>query len=276
MKKIRALSIFSDIMSIYAGFLLGLLIRFSQGSLLVMEFQDSVIFLFFLSMIYIGALLAAGAYQRRFKTYSQLAQKTFNGLLFGVLLSMSFTYLFREQWGHFPRSVFLISFPLIFMLSWLSKSVIYKLTGHIFKKTVFIRDIELKNIDTLWQRDDVLDEVVIMTNLLSAEQLYKLIRNAEIKNAKLSLAPKIYDEFVASKINGKIKIKDAHLSALPMYLQDNSSAWLIRMSDIAISVALSLLFLPIMAIVALLIKIDSPGPAIYTQKRIGLKKETGG
>jgi len=45
--------------------------------------------------------------------------------------------------------------------------------------------------------------------------------------------------------------------------------WAIRMIDIAITSLGLILSLPIIALIVLIIKIDSPGPAIFEQKRIG-------
>lgn len=44
-----------------------------------------------------------------------------------------------------------------------------------------------------------------------------------------------------------------------------------RIADIAASLFLLLVFLPLMGVISLLIKIDSPGPVIFAQQRIGLR-----
>ena len=42
-----------------------------------------------------------------------------------------------------------------------------------------------------------------------------------------------------------------------------------RVSDLALSLALALILLPIFAVLALLIRLDSPGPTLFIQKRVG-------
>jgi putative colanic acid biosynthesis UDP-glucose lipid carrier transferase len=51
------------------------------------------------------------------------------------------------------------------------------------------------------------------------------------------------------------------------------SGFLKRSSDIVLSALILLLISPIMALIALLIKLDSPGPAIFKQRRYGLDGE---
>jgi putative colanic acid biosysnthesis UDP-glucose lipid carrier transferase len=46
-----------------------------------------------------------------------------------------------------------------------------------------------------------------------------------------------------------------------------------RSSDIVLSVLILLLILPVMLVIALLVKLDSPGPAIFKQRRYGLDGE---
>lgn len=52
-------------------------------------------------------------------------------------------------------------------------------------------------------------------------------------------------------------------------LQDPLGVRLKRILDIAVSAVLLLLFAPLMALIALLIRLDSPGPAIFRQRRVG-------
>ena len=50
--------------------------------------------------------------------------------------------------------------------------------------------------------------------------------------------------------------------------------FVIRMGDIAISLGLLLFTLPLMLLVALLVRLDSPGPILYRQERVGLGGRT--
>jgi len=48
-----------------------------------------------------------------------------------------------------------------------------------------------------------------------------------------------------------------------------------RISDIVASSLLVVLTLPVMALVAILIRLESPGPAIFRQKRVGMNRRRG-
>jgi radical SAM protein with 4Fe4S-binding SPASM domain len=50
---------------------------------------------------------------------------------------------------------------------------------------------------------------------------------------------------------------------------------IVRILDIVIAVGLLVLTLPIMALITLIIKIDSPGPAFFKQKRVGMDRRNG-
>src|SRR2546429_2527827 len=45
-----------------------------------------------------------------------------------------------------------------------------------------------------------------------------------------------------------------------------------RSMDILLATALIILLLPLLLLIALLIKLDSPGPVIFTQERVGAKR----
>jgi lipopolysaccharide/colanic/teichoic acid biosynthesis glycosyltransferase len=47
-----------------------------------------------------------------------------------------------------------------------------------------------------------------------------------------------------------------------------------RVTDVSISLFLLILFLPILLVIAILIKLDSKGPAIFTQMRIGVERRS--
>lgn len=49
-----------------------------------------------------------------------------------------------------------------------------------------------------------------------------------------------------------------------------------RCMDICLSTALIILLLPLLLLIALLIKLDSPGPVVFTQERVGAKRQRFG
>jgi Undecaprenyl-phosphate galactose phosphotransferase WbaP len=54
------------------------------------------------------------------------------------------------------------------------------------------------------------------------------------------------------------------------HLLDRKSTFLKRLFDLALGIIFSVLLVPIMMLIALIIKIDSPGSIIYDQERLGL------
>ena len=46
-----------------------------------------------------------------------------------------------------------------------------------------------------------------------------------------------------------------------------------RVFDIILSALLILVLAPVLLVVAIVVKIDSPGPVFFTQKRVGLHKK---
>ncbi len=207
----------------------------------------------------------SGVYHERFQSTLLLLGRTLYGLLRGLLCGVAFIYIFRTKWNLFPSSVFVFSFLIIILFVCPVKIIIYKLSGGIARKVFFIEDAQLDNIDALLGVKNI-DEVVIATKSIDKNSLLYLIKFCEVNKAKLSIMPQLYDEILVSRINGK----DELLYMLPVYLQNNQEEWLIRISDIFIAIILLILSLPIMLISVILIKIDSSGPIIYKQKRIGL------
>ena len=261
---IAAILVFIDIILIYIGFLFSFCLRFPWAKFSPESYQNNLHSLQLIVLLYVMAMVAVGVYKKRFKSYFIIIQKTFLGLTLGILISMSFIYVFRSRWGFFPSSIFLISFPIIFLPVAVFNLVIYKLSGKISKKVVFINEHSLNNINKILEEE--VDEIVLVTELAKTEQLYLLLKIAETKRAKLSILPRLYDEILAKKINGKEKPQ----LLLPAYSQANPEDLLIRICDVVISSIVLFFSLPVMGLVALLIKINSYGPIIYKQRRIGL------
>ena len=63
-----------------------------------------------------------------------------------------------------------------------------------------------------------------------------------------------------------------HIRYVP--LTDSFNAFLKRAMDIVVGFIATILFSPLMLIVALLIKLTSPGPVIYSQERVGRHNKT--
>lgn len=261
---IKALAFFVDVISIHLALAVSFWIRFFPRSYAKEMFIKNAILVPFLITIYIFTLAIKNIYKNRFSSKDELIQKTFKSLSIGLLIGMSFSYIFRERWGTFPTSIFLISFPIIFLTVVAAKLVIYQYLGCILKNVVFIGQSELNNLDGL--KDKQIDELVLTTKVADIKQLYLLLQFAEVRQVKLSILPELYDEILVKKINGT----DKHQIIIPAYFRITSEESLIRASDIVISYILLFFALPIMVLIALIIKIYSPGSVFYKQRRVGL------
>lgn len=76
-------------------------------------------------------------------------------------------------------------------------------------------------------------------------------------------------EAVAESLNGRVSLD---LMVNPLWQPDGHPAYdaLKRLMDVAVVLALAPVWLPVCMVVALAVRLDSPGPALFSQMRIGL------
>lgn len=116
------------------------------------------------------------------------------------------------------------------------------------------------------------DEVVAALELWEYQRMPAVIQACEKTGIKLSLVP-FYSEYMPShpqidSINGLPLI---NLRRIP--LDNLGNAFMKRSMDIIGSLLLILLSSPIMLAAAIGVKLSSPGPIIFRQKRVGLGKK---
>ncbi len=100
------------------------------------------------------------------------------------------------------------------------------------------------------------------------EKLIELLRNTEGKNIEFMMVPDML-ELMTSRIRIQeiegipfIKLKDIPMTTWNRILK--------RGFDAVISSVALILFLPLMALLSIIIKLTSPGPVFYVQERVGL------
>ena len=253
-----------DLLFINIGFILSFFLRFH--SLLHPSFKIYLEVFVWLSIIYLISLGIVGVYKRRFSNVEEIFKRVFLGLSLATLLSVSFMYAFRTRWGAFPTSIFLLSFFLNLFLVFITKLWLYKLTGRIFKNVVFVTKDNLKEVISPYKLKDV-DEIVIKEEINDLHSLFFLIGVTKNLKAKLSILPELYEKILFEKIEGRIP----HYFPISLYLEKTSalSETLIRILDVTLSMVILFLSLPLFILIPFLIKIDSPGPVFYKQKRVG-------
>ncbi|MBI2429924.1 MAG: undecaprenyl-phosphate glucose phosphotransferase [Ignavibacteriales bacterium] len=104
------------------------------------------------------------------------------------------------------------------------------------------------------------------------EQLITLLQNTEGKNIEFMMVPDIL-ELMTSRVRIQeieglpfIRLKDIPLTSWNRVLK--------RAFDVLFSIFILVLTLPIMALMAAIIKLTSPGPVFYIQERIGLDERS--
>jgi len=253
-----------DLLFINIGFILSFFLRFH--SLLHPSFKIYLEVFVWLSIIYLISLGIVGVYKRRFSNVEEIFKRVFWGLSLATLLSVSFMYAFRTRWGAFPTSIFLLSFFLNLFLVFITKLWLYKLTGRIFKNVVFVTKDNLKEVISPYKLKDV-DEIVIKEEINDLHTLFLLIGVTKNLKAKLSILPELYEKILFEKIEGRIP----HYFPISLYFEKINilDETLIRILDVILSMIIFFLSLPLFIFIPLLIKIDSPGPVFYKQKRVG-------
>jgi len=258
------LGIVLDLLFINIGFILSFFLRFHN--LLHPSFRIYLEVFVWLNIIYVFSLGAVGVYQKRYSHIEDIFKKVFLGLSVATLLSISFIYAFRTRWGAFPVSIFLLSFFLNLFLVFAAKLWLYKLTGRISKSVVFVTGSNLKEVVSPYKLKDV-NEVVIKEEINDLHSLFFLIGVAKNLGIKLSILPELYEKVLFEKIEGKIP----HHFPISLYFEKTSALGeiLIRILDVILSMIIFFLSLPLFIFILVLIKIDSPGPVFYKQKRVG-------
>ncbi|MGM0462158.1 MAG: sugar transferase [Fibrobacterota bacterium] len=101
----------------------------------------------------------------------------------------------------------------------------------------------------------------------SARDILEILKYCWDKKLTIYMAPSLMDV-----ISGHLKTHEVAGIPLIVLLQDHMPSWqaqVKRLFDIVISIAILVPFAPLWFLVAGIIKITDPGPAIYTQERIG-------
>ncbi len=278
--KVKYLLLIIDIIIINISFLLSYFIRFNVEipPQSIQPFKENY---WLLTLIYLCVLSFFGVYKKRFKSIWRLFKSIFNSLFLGTLICVSVVYFFRAKWGSFPTSIFIISFWINLIFIFILHTLILKKYRKIKKRVVVLgrgnlegflsKDTEVKRIENLQKIEEILedkdiDEVIICEDVLSKKEweiLLYLIKNLRID---INFHPSIYQNLLLKKINGKEE---------PVFLKTfigekgEIEEFLIRTLDVLGALVLLFLLLPLVLLISFAIKISSPGPVFYKQKRIG-------
>lgn len=121
--------------------------------------------------------------------------------------------------------------------------------------------------------DDSIDEVILALEPDEADVTVQVIRLCEKCGTKVSVIP-FYNDVIPTRPNIDIlgKLKLIQLRTTP--LDEPVNALLKRGFDIVMSTLLLVMLCPLMFLIALGVRLSSPGPVLFRQERVGLKKKT--
>jgi exopolysaccharide biosynthesis polyprenyl glycosylphosphotransferase len=133
-------------------------------------------------------------------------------------------------------------------------------------------ELELPRLGTLAELDGAASEsgatrVVLAGESLGEDELEALLRRCRTLALKVSILPKLYDVLGPGVATDDVE-GVAVLGVNPPWIPRSSRA-VKRAMDIVVASALLLLFAPVLVLLAVAIKVDSSGPVIFTQERVG-------
>ena len=271
--------VFADVILINAAFIMSFAIRYGMNipKASFSPYLDSYAFLTF---IYMLSFLFARVFKKRFKSSWELFRKITAGLCWGTLFAVAFVYVFRTRWSTFPSSIFLISLPISIFLIYQVNSYLAKTTGMINKKVVligqeksngiiengrFIEKIHVDTIEDIVKYKDI-DEIIICEKIHDEKNLRLLIHLLQKLKTNIFFAPVLYRELLSENFNGN---NTSQFLATSLGKKTDAEEFMIRTMDITFSLITLIVTGPLLFLISALIKISSPGPIFYTQKRVG-------
>ncbi len=119
-------------------------------------------------------------------------------------------------------------------------------------------------------KDHVVDEVIMAIPRTMIIDVEEIAYACEEEGVMLRYMANIF-ELNADRIR-LIKLGETYLLTIESVAQNEYKLMVKRIIDLALSILSMPVVLPIMGIVAIAIKFDSPGPVFYIQERVGLQK----
>jgi exopolysaccharide biosynthesis polyprenyl glycosylphosphotransferase len=119
-------------------------------------------------------------------------------------------------------------------------------------------------------RDNVVEDVVVAVPRDMLSDIQMIIDACQEEGVRLQFMADLYD-FRAQRIRLSL-VNDIPLLVFEPVARDESALLVKRIFDIVVTLAAMPLLLPILALTAIAIKLEDPGPAFFNQQRVGLHK----
>jgi exopolysaccharide biosynthesis polyprenyl glycosylphosphotransferase len=124
--------------------------------------------------------------------------------------------------------------------------------------------------ETVVLRDYVVDEVILAVPRRMIGEVEKVVRVCEEEGVTVIMMADVFDVNVARM--GLVHLNSLPLLKLEAVAQDEWKLLIKRMIDLALVMASMPVLLPVMGLIALAIRLDSTGPILFVQERVGLSK----
>lgn len=125
----------------------------------------------------------------------------------------------------------------------------------------------LDNIPAILDHE-LIDEVIITLPWLNHQSILNIVQQCEARGVRAHIVPDLF-QMTLTTVNvdelGGIPLIGTRTPSL-----SRTNALAKRVFDLALGIPLMLIALPFMAVIALLVKLNSPGPALFMQTRIGM------
>jgi exopolysaccharide biosynthesis polyprenyl glycosylphosphotransferase len=112
-----------------------------------------------------------------------------------------------------------------------------------------------------------IDRVIIAFSNARSEETIDVIRELGDFYLQVDIVPRLFD--VVSPQTTMHTVEGIPLIGLPPYHLSRSARMMKRATDLAVSAALLILAAPLLALIAFAVKLDSRGPMLFRQRRIG-------
>jgi len=119
-----------------------------------------------------------------------------------------------------------------------------------------------------WVESQGIDHVIIALPLYAYEKLSRLVALLNEMQVNVSIVPDFFP--LAYLRTGIAMLGDMPLISLKEPVLDGSALLVKRVLDLTVAVVALILLWPLMLLIALCIRLDSPGPALFKQERAGL------
>ncbi len=214
-----------------------------------------------------------------------------------LLLLMSATFLYHSY--DFSRLILFFSWILFVLLGSLSRQVTHRIREFLHRKGMFRRKVilagsgpklglfrkrilenpslgidlhELPSIETPLETvlsENPIDELFLFGEEVAYDRIWRLREASANQGLTIHLVPRFGNLYLRNLSGGffdgtvMISLDSPSVKSLTLLVK--------RSIDIAVSILFLLLLSPIMLLLAILIKLDSPGPVFFRQRRIGIE-----